>query len=234
MPLENLTSSLKCAVIKAILCDRQTVRIPLPFSAGLESDVTCETGGEFADRRWKTAFGIRVIALCALIINLGFNGLAQQQPSEYQIKAAFLFNFAKFVEWPPQAFPETNSPIVIGVLGKNVFGNDLETTIRDKTVNNRRFKFVKFENFASATEATNCHILFVSSSEKDNLAKIVGSLQKASVLTVSDTDGFIKAGGMINFTLEGAKIRFEISDEAAKKAGLQVSSKLLSLSVHSH
>jgi len=123
---------------------------------------------------------------------------------------------------------------VIGVLGKNVFGNDLETTIRDKTVNNRRFKFVKFENFASATEATNCHILFVSSSEKDNLAKIVGSLQKASVLTVSDTDGFIKAGGMINFTLEGAKIRFEISDEAAKKAGLQVSSKLLSLSVHSH
>jgi len=230
MPLENLTSSLKSAVIKAILCARQTVRMPLPFSAGLESDVSCETGGEFAVHRWKTAFGTRVIALCALIINLGFNSLAQQQPSEYQIKAAFLFNFAKFVEWPPQAFPETNSPIVIGVLGKNVFGNDLETTIRDKTVNNRRFKF---KNFTSATEVTNCHILFVSSSEKDNFVKIVGGLQKVSVLTVSDTDGFIKAGGMINFTFEGAKIRFEISDEAAKKAGLQVSSKLLSLSVHS-
>jgi hypothetical protein len=225
MPLENLTSSLKSAVIKAILCARQTVRIPLPFSAGLESDVPCETGGEFADRRWKTTFGTRVIALCALIISLGFNSLAQEQPSEYQIKAAFLFNFAKFVEWPSQAFPQTNSPIVIGVLGKNVFGNELEKTIRDKRVNNRPFKF---KNFASAVEATNCHILFISSSEKDNLAKIVGSLHNANVLTVSDTEGFIKAGGMINFTIEDTKIRFEISDEAAKKAGLQVSSKLLS------
>ena len=231
MRLENLTSSLKSVVIKAILCDRQTVRIPLPFSAGLELDVRREAGEDFSDRCWKSNSGRRIFLLFSLIISLGFNSLAQEQPSEYQIKAAFLFNFAKFVEWPPQAFPQTNSPIVIGVLGKNLFGNELEKTIRDKRVNNRPFKF---KNLGSAVEATNCHILFISSSEKDNLAKIVAGLHNASVLTVSDTEGFIKAGGMINFTIEDTKIRFEISDAAAKKAGLQVSSKLLSLSVHSH
>jgi hypothetical protein len=212
------------------LCDRQTVRIPLPFSAGLESDVSREAWENFPGHRWKTAFGKRVFFLLGLIIALAFNGLAQEQPSEYQIKAAFLFNFAKFVEWPPQAFADANTPIVIGVLGKNVFGNDLEKTIRDKKVNNRGFKF---EKLTSISEATNCHILFISSSEKD-VPKVIEGLHNASVLTVSDTDGFIQAGGMINFLLEDAKIRFEISDEAAKKAGLQISSKLLSLSVHGH
>lgn len=157
---------------------------------------------------------------------LAFGAQAQSQPTEYQIKAAFLFNFAKFVEWPPEAFAETNSPIVVGVLGKNVFGTDLETIIRDKTVNNRRFEF---KNFSSASEAAHCHILFISPSEKENLKKIVEGLNKASVLTVSETDQFIQAGGMINFFLQDSKIRFQISDDAAKKAGLKISSKLLSL-----
>jgi hypothetical protein len=229
MPLENLTTSLKWVAIKPTLCDRQTVRIPLPFSAGLESNVSRETWENFPGCRWKSTFWIRVLLLSNLFISLVFNGLAQEQPSEYQIKAAFLFNFAKFVEWPPQAFADTNSPIIIGVLGKNSFGTDLEKTIRDKRVNNRLFQF---KNFTSIAEATNCHILFISSSEKD-VTKIIEGLHNASILTVSDTDGFIKAGGMINFLLQDAKIRFEISDAAAKKAGLQVSSKLLSLSVHS-
>jgi hypothetical protein len=213
------------------LCDRQTVRVLLPFPAGLKSNARSETGENFPDHRQETPFGIRALLVLSLLIALPFSALPQGSPSEYQVKAAFLFNFAKFVEWPPRAFTETNSPIVIGVLGKNVFGNDLETTIRDKTVNNRQFRF---KHFASATEATNCHILFISSSERDNLAKIVASLHHASVLTVSDTDGFIKAGGIVNFTFDGPKIRFEISDEAAKNAGLRVSSKLLSLAVPSH
>jgi hypothetical protein len=231
MRLQNLTSSLKSVVIKAILCDRQTVKIPPPFSTCRELDGRRETGEGFSDRSWKSNSSRRIFLLFSLIISLGFNSLAQEQPSEYQIKAAFLFNFAKFVEWPPKAFAETNSPIVIGVLGKNVFGNELERTIRDKRVYNRPFKF---KNFESAGEATNCHILFISSSEKDNFAKIIGSLQSASVLTVSDSDGFIKAGGMINFLIEDTKIRFQINDEAAKKAGLVISSKLLSLSARGH
>lgn len=158
------------------------------------------------------------------------HAFAQSQPSEYDLKAAFLFNFAKFVEWPPDAFAETNSPIVIGILGNNVFGDTLEKIINDRKVNNRGFQFVHFD---SSSEATNCQILFISTSEKNDFAKIIGTLHNASILTVSETDGFLKAGGMINFLIEGKNIRFQISDEAAKKARLKISSKLLSLAVPS-
>jgi len=171
------------------------------------------------------------LLIFTLMIGLSFQCFSQEQPTEYQVKAAFLYNFAKFVEWPPEAFADTNSPMVLGILGKNVFGSDLGKTIHDRKVNNHPFQF---KNFASAAEATNCHILFISSSEKDNFAKIIASLHNASILTVSEADGFMKAGGMINFTFEGTKIRFEISDEAAKKAGLKISSKLLSLAVSGH
>lgn len=156
------------------------------------------------------------------------NCLAQEQHSEYEVKAAFLFNFAKFVEWPASAFATTNSPIVIGILGKNVFGEHLEKTIHDRKVNNRSFQF---RTFQSVSEATNCHILFISASEKSDYPNIVSALHNASVLTVSEADGFLKAGGMINFLLEENNIRFQISDEAAKKARLKISSKLLSLAV---
>jgi len=150
-------------------------------------------------------------------------------PSEYQIKAAFLFNFAKFVQWPPEAFATTNSPLIIGVLGENVFGDNLEKTINHKVINERP---LQFKEFHSVGEATNCHILFISTSEKAKFSKIIQGLQGTSVLTVSETGEFIDAGGMINFVLEANKIRFEINDEAAKKAGLKISSKLLSLARH--
>lgn len=169
------------------------------------------------------------MVVLAAIISLNLNGLAQEQtPSEYEVKAAFLFNFAKFVEWPPEVFADTNSPMVVGVLGKNVFGNNLEKIIRDRKVNNRSFQF---RNYTSITEVTNCQILFISASEKNEFPKIVSALHNASVLTVSETDGFIEAGGMINFMFQNNNIRFQISDEAAKKAGLKISSKLLSLAV---
>jgi hypothetical protein len=162
----------------------------------------------------------------AVFMSLMINGLAQDKPSEYEVKAAFLFNFAKFVEWPPDAFAETNAPIVIGILGENVFGNSLEKVINDRKVNNHGFQF---RNFDSPAEATNCQILFISSAKKNDFAKIIAALHNTSVLTVSETDGFIKAGGMINFLFEGNNVRFQISDEAAKKARLKISSKLLSL-----
>lgn len=173
-----------------------------------------------------------MVLLFGLIFAFGFRGFTQgSPPSEYQIKAAFLYNFAKFVEWPPQAFAGPGSPMVIGVLGKNVFGGDLERTIRNKTVNNHPFQFKEFH---SVPEATNCQILFISASEKDRLPKILDGLRGASVLTVSETDQFIGDGGMINFVIEDNKIHFQINDDAAKKAGLKISSKLLNLAMHSH
>jgi len=177
-------------------------------------------------------------ALVAAMLLLTFvfaprlSGLAQESsPTEYQIKAAFLYNFAKFVEWPPQAFADAQSPIVIGVLGKNVFDDNLEKIIHGKTVNNRPFLFKELH---TATEATNCHILFISVSEKEKLPKILESLRGTSVLTVSESDQFIASGGMINFVIEDQKVHFQINDKAAKKAGLKISSKLLSLAAHSH
>jgi hypothetical protein len=161
-----------------------------------------------------------------MLIMLAFKGFSQEERSEYEIKAAFLYNFAKFVEWPANVFPSTNSPIIVGILGQNVFGNDLEKTIRNRKVNNRGFQF---KNFASAADATNCQILFISPSLKDDFPRILSTLNNASILTVSEVDGFIKAGGMINFTIQDKNVRFQISDEAAKKGGLKISSKLLSL-----
>ncbi|HWD90756.1 MAG TPA: YfiR family protein [Verrucomicrobiae bacterium] len=202
------------------------MHLPLPACRGL--NFSPEYGGRLSRHRFARTL---YVLFFAWILGLGFNARAQDQHTEYQIKAAFLFNFAKFVDWPPGAFSATNSPIIIGVFGKNVFGKDLENTIRDKTVNNRRFQFI---TVASAAEGLKCHILFISPSEKDNLKKILDGLHNASVLTVSETDQFINAGGMINFVIEDNKIRFQISDDAAKKAGLRISSKLLSLAARNH
>ena len=157
------------------------------------------------------------------------NSRAQDaQPSEYQLKAAFLFNFAKFIEWPAEAFVEATSPFVIGTLGGNPFGSDLERTIRDKKINNRA---IIFKEFRSLAEATNCHILFICASEKQRLPEILAGLRRTSVLTVGETEGFTASGGMVNFVQENNKIRFRINDQAAKAANLKVSSKLLSLAL---
>jgi len=155
------------------------------------------------------------------------DGRAQEpQPTEYQIKAAFLFNFAKFVEWPAAAFAEETSPMVIGILGENPFRDDLERMVRGKTINNRP---LVIKEFRSPAEATNCHVLFISTSEKQRLPEILKSLHGISVLTVGETDRFTETGGMINFVAEGNKIRFQINEVAARSAGLKISSKLLSL-----
>jgi YfiR/HmsC-like len=224
----------KWAVMKGSLCDRSSEIIRPHFSACGEVGSRSESGEAMTcRRRTKTALQIRAIRTAVVFFCLIFSlaGSAQEPASEYQIKAAFLFNFAKFVDWPPEAFSDANSPIVIGVLGKNVFGHYLADTIRDKTVDNRHFEF---KEFTSVNYITNCQILFISPSVKDSLPAIVKGLRNASILTVSETDQFIKAGGMINFTIEDNKIHFQISDEAARKAGLKISSKLLSLATRSH
>lgn len=149
-------------------------------------------------------------------------------PSEHQVKAAFLFNFAKFVEWPAATFPETNSPIIFGVMGESPFGKVFEDTVRDKKINNRP---VIVKPVPTPQEGKTCHILFINPSEKNRLPEIVEAVRSSSVLTVSETEQFIQSGGIINFMRENNKIRFEISDDAARRAGLKISSKLLSLAV---
>ena len=150
----------------------------------------------------------------------------ENAPTEYQIKAAFIFNFAKFVQWPSGAFAQRSSPLVIGVLGEDPFHGDLAATIRNKSVDEHP---LILEEIRSPIAATNCHILFICASEKRRLPQVFQALQGASVLTVSEMDGFTESGGMINFLLEGTKIHFQINQEAATRAGLKISSKLMSL-----
>jgi len=153
-------------------------------------------------------------------------GAEEPQPSEYQLKAVFLYNFAKFVEWPAEAFPRTNAPFIIGVLGQSPLGEELERTVRNKTLNGHPFviKYLK-----GISDMSGCHVLFVSPSERRRMSEILRIASQGSILTVSETDRFLQSGGMIRFFMEGNKVRFDINDEAAKSANLRISSKLLSV-----
>lgn len=140
-------------------------------------------------------------------------------PLEYQVKAAFLFNFLKFVDWP---LPADGRPWVIGVLGKDPFMESLEDMVRGKTVNGRS---VIVRHFAHPGDVRDCHILFIPRAE----FKRVGIVLLPGVLTVGEADGFLAAGGVINFVLVDQKVHFEASAQAAKAAGLHVSAQLLHL-----
>jgi hypothetical protein len=130
------------------------------------------------------------------------------------------------VTWPPSAFADAKSPLLIGVFGGNPFGTALERTVENKTLNSRP---IKLQQCGTIEEAKKCHVLFIPDSETKRLQEILTGVANSGVLTVGETPTFIKAGGMINFFREGTKFRFEINDEPAKKAGLKIDSKLLEL-----
>ncbi len=160
------------------------------------------------------------------LLSLGVQA-QDNQPTEYQVKAAYLYNFAKFVEWPAAAFPDESSPLIIGILGDNPFHEDLERVLKDKTLNKRP---LIIKQFNAAKEARNCHIVFISTSLNKRLPEIFSVLHGSSVLTVGETEGFTESGGIVNFIYEGSKVHFQINEPAAKDAGLKISSKLLNLS----
>jgi hypothetical protein len=168
------------------------------------------------------------LSLIWLVMAAALARAQEAKPTEYQIKAAFLFNFAKFVQWPPSVFSSDNAPIVIGILGENPFGDNLARMVKNKTVDGRS---LLVKEIVSVPEAVNCQILFISRSEENRLTEIIKTLNTSSVLTVADMDHFTVNGGMIRFVLDAAKIHFEINNEAATRAGLRISSKLLTLAV---
>jgi hypothetical protein len=145
---------------------------------------------------------------------------------EYQIKAVFLYNFAQFVEWPSEAYENARSPFIIGVLGDDPFGSYLDETVSGEKVNNHPMMVKRFKNIEDVKD---CHILFISYPNKENFKEIFPALKNKNVLTVSDSHGFIKEGGMIKFLNENSKIKIGINLEAAKAANLVISSKLLRL-----
>jgi hypothetical protein len=142
------------------------------------------------------------------------------------VKAAFLYNFAKFVDWPPQAFKSSTDPIVIGVLGKNPFGDALVAVTAGKTLGNRAFQV---REVLDPGQAAACQILFVSSSERKRLATLFSQIDGLGILTVGETDNFAAAGGVVNFKIEAGTVRLQINIEAARRQQLHISAKLLSL-----
>jgi hypothetical protein len=145
---------------------------------------------------------------------------------EYQVKAAFLYNFAKFVEWPPGGFSDASAPLRICVLGQDPFGQELRNITNEKTVNGRK---LQIDQMVDVHLARTCHILFIASSEKTQLNRILEGVRGSYVLTVGDTKGFAELGGMINFVLEKNRVQFEVNHKAAEQAGLKISSKLLNV-----
>ena len=143
---------------------------------------------------------------------------------EYQIKAVFLFNFCQFVEWPSTAFSSPEDPMVIGILGIDPFGNYLDETVMGERVNGHPLVVKRFQN---PDQIEGCHILFVNLPERAEMEAILQFAEANNVLTVSDADNFVKKGGMMKFFTEDNRIRIRINVDAAKKAGLNISSKLL-------
>jgi len=149
---------------------------------------------------------------------------AADESLEYQVKAAFLLNFTKFVEWPAAAFEAADSPIAICILGEDPFGTALDQIVAGEVVSGRKLTIQRLKR---APAPKSCQVLFIGRADKD-VPKIPPGLGPG-VLTVGDGESFIRDGGMIAFVLENRRVRFSINQSAAENAGLRLSSKLLSV-----
>ncbi|MDB6020145.1 MAG: hypothetical protein JWQ04_2 [Pedosphaera sp.] len=187
-------------------------------------------------RRARCAFSVRVsraLMLCAMLALTLVCKAGGESPAltEYQVKALFLLNFTKYVDWPAESLPQAGSPFVIGVLGDEKFGEKVEAIVTGKTIGGQA---IEVRQFAKDDVCTNCQILFISSAEKKRVVEILAKLKAAPILTVGESEQFTQQGGIINFTKKDGKVRLEIDLNAARLAKLKLSSKLLSVadSVH--
>jgi hypothetical protein len=160
-----------------------------------------------------------LIALLAVIAGAATGAAAP----EYQVKAAFLYNFARYVEWPE---PMRAQPVFrICVVGDDPFGAALPAAVRDKTVQDRPVEVAHRDGH----DVTGCHLAFVAASEGSETPRLLTGIAAHGVLTVGETEGFVRAGGVIGFKIEGNKVRFDVNADAANRAGLRISSQLLKL-----
>jgi hypothetical protein len=151
---------------------------------------------------------------------------SQKTAPEYDLKAAYIFNFSLFVDWPAGAFEHPDSPIIIGVLGDSRFATVLQETLKGQDARGRSFVV---QSWNSAKNVQHCHLLFVASGAAQEWAQVVQSVRRTPTLTIGEWPDFIGTGGIVNFFVEGKKIRFDISAETARRAGLNMSSKMLGL-----
>ena len=169
----------------------------------------------------RTRLG-RLIAAAALVASVVYADFADV--SEYDVKAAYLFNFAKFVEWPSDAFRDPSEPISIAVVGDDPFDGALDRTLAGKTIRGRT---LVAKRFATAANLEHCHILFIPESEGGRTGEILARVLGTPTLTVGETERFAHDGGMVTLVVERSRVRFDIDLKAARDARLNPSSELL-------
>jgi YfiR/HmsC-like len=170
---------------------------------------------------------LRITAPLLTVALVGFLDRAAVASSlEYRVKAAFIYNFAKFIEWPPEAFAGPQAPYTICVLGPDPFNEDLDAAVGGNAVQGRR---LVVRRLAEVKAATACHILFVGSSDRDKLRAVFEALGSAPTLTIGEDEQFTRLGGCLRFFLAENRVRFEINLAATDRARLKVSAKLLAL-----
>lgn len=153
---------------------------------------------------------------------------AQNKPVlEYQVKAAFLYNFTRFISWPSSTFNSPTAPFIIGIIGNNPFGTYLEDIIDQEKVNDHP---IIVQRYHDIKDINNCQILYISIGDDNKIKEVIASVAHKNVLTVSDAAKFANWGGIINFFKDDNKLRVQINTAAARAAGVEISSKLLKIS----
>ena len=166
----------------------------------------------------------RILAAIAICM-LSFRQPAMAAPAprdEYQVKAAFIYHFVQFIDWPAEALAD--GALIVAVVGEDPFDGALAAAVKDRKAKDRP---MVYKHFANVDAIEDCHVLFISPSEKDRVRAVLDNVKDKPVLTVSDVEGFTPAGGMIQFFQESNKIRFEIRRKAAEDVKLQIRAKLL-------
>lgn len=168
-------------------------------------------------------------ALCAVLaLAWLFAPVLARAESEYDVKAAYLFKFTKFVEWPASAFAGPQAPFVIGVVGRDPFGGGLDRILEGNRTGERMLE-VRYLGGSDAAGMRACQMVFVSASEERRLGEILSALQGRPVLVVGESEGFASAGGMLGFALRQSRLGVEVNSGAARQARLKISSQLLNI-----
>lgn len=168
---------------------------------------------------------VTALSICWLTLNPSF---AQTSPApEQQVKAAYIYNFTRFVDWPLEAFRAADAPFVIGILGNDPVSTILDDLVKDEKIGDHN---ITVEHYTDLKQVGNCNILFISAEEAFKNSKLITSINRRGILTVSDVADFSKWGGIVRFYKEASKLRLQINPAEAKAAQLSISSKLLSIS----
>jgi hypothetical protein len=175
---------------------------------------------------WPRAMVILLIVAGALAVSTQPASAQTDQVGEYELKAAILYNLIRFVEWPTSAYADSQAPTVLCILGQDPFGNSLNTLEQKKDASGRPVSIRQLKNENGIRD---CHVLYISSSERKTVAQIWTRLKGSSVLTVGEMSQFAVQGGVIQFTLEDKQVHFQINLDAASRMELKISSRLLVL-----